>query len=540
MSLRSQHLLRFFDGLTIVIVLAVLAVPSIDAVARPVDERSSLREQRTPAPLPAFPQSFAEFSTFMRRFDTHFRDTFGARDWLLAAHQWLALGALPRDPSPKIVHGHDGWLFWDPANARDVHRGAKPFTPRDLETWVLGIEQRRAACEALGARYVLALAPAKETIYPDYYPPQFAPIGPTRYDQLAEKLARESGVTFVDLRPALHAERAFDDGGDRAYSRLGSHWTHRGASAASRVLLAALPLTGVIVPPREFWHFTLSVERGESLADLTYVADRFQEPLYAVLPLDYEPGVWSETHVGEIQHIFMDDGDPALPKLVLVHDSFAAWILPFLAPHFGRIHAIGQPILPLHIVHENQPDIVIDLHTEHVLDTWGYPPPIPTTPTEALTPRGAPAIRPRLVRLSAKEFANCERLGGELDISALTDIELRGGARALPRTSSTNTGVEIEFTSVGARLVIGGSAITAERQLALHVRITSPGASEMGILWHSRAEGEFSRRNRLVAILQAGENDLLLALKDVPPQSALALMPSRGRYTITAIEVRAR
>lgn len=535
--LRSKSLQRFFDLSTIVIVLTVLVLPSIDALTRPSHERSSLREKRTPAPLPEFPQSFAEFSTWMKRFDTHFRDTFGARDWLLAAHQGLALGAMPRDPSPKIVHGRDGWLYWDPNRARDVHRGARPFSPSDLDAWAFGIEERRAACEARGARYVFALAPAKETIYPDYFPPQFAPIGPTRYDQLVERLALQEELIFVDLRPALHAERAFDRGGNRAYARLGSHWTHRGAGAASRVLLAALPLNGLVPPPREFWKFALGPDPGESLADLTYVADRFVEPNHGVLPIEPEPGIWSEVDVNGIKHTIMEEGNPELPNLVLVHDSFAQWILPFLAPHFGSIHGIGFPVLPVDIVRANQPDLVIDLYTEHVLDTWGYPPQIPTG---MFPPRGADEEQARLARISTERFDSYERIAGEFDVASGSGIELRGGLRATPHPGDTEAGVEVEFASIDSLLVIGSWSIPEKHEVALHLRITTPNACELTVFWRKPKQVSFPRRNSLAVKLREGENGLWLALKGVSSPSALALKLANGRYTISEIEVRSR
>jgi len=534
----SKILRRVLDLLAIVIVLGIVFFPSIDALNRPVDERSSLREQRTPAPMPEFPQSFADFSTWMRRFDAYFRDTFGARDWLLAAHQGIALGDfLPRDPSPKIVHGREGFLYWDPGNAREVHRGARPFTKAKLETWALRIEERRAACEALGARYVFALAPAKETIYPEYMPPQFAPIGPTRYDQLAERLALQSAVTFVDMRPVMHAERAFDQGGHRTYARLGSHWTHRGAGAASRVLLAALPLQGIEPPPRESWRFVRREEPGESLADLTYVADRFREPNFGILPLENDLGIWSVTDVDGARHTIMEEGNPALPNLVLVHDSFAQWMLPFLGPHFGSIHAVGQPTLPVTLIEANQPDIVIDMFTEHVLDTWGVPPPIPTL---APQPGEVRDDQPRLARLSAERFAAYEPLAGEFDVASGSGIELRGGLRALPPSSDAKPGVEIEFTSVDSLFVIKDLTIPADREAALHMRIWSPTRCEMTLFWHTRQQVTFPRRNALTVRLRQGENGIWLALKDIVAPTALALKLANGRYRIADIEVRTR
>jgi hypothetical protein len=128
---------------------------------------------------------------------------------------------------------------------------------------------------ARGVRFVFAVAPDKESIYPERLPPTWSPLGPTTLDRLLAELRRRTDVEIVDLRPALLAEKANDrpEVEDLAYFPRGTHWTPRGAFAASQEILRRIardfPRAGEL-PRTAFRTVAGAPEQEDSWAQILY------------------------------------------------------------------------------------------------------------------------------------------------------------------------------------------------------------------------------------------------------------------------------
>ena len=76
--------------------------------------------------------------------------------------------------------------------------------------------------------------PEKFTIYPEYLPIWVrAGDGPTPYDRIAAGIKQAGRATFIDLRPALRAEKDQR----RLYFKTDSHWNYNGAVIGYRELM---------------------------------------------------------------------------------------------------------------------------------------------------------------------------------------------------------------------------------------------------------------------------------------------------------------
>ncbi|MEQ1893414.1 MAG: hypothetical protein ABL998_12780 [Planctomycetota bacterium] len=362
---------RPLESLTIVLFLLALVAPAVDQLLRPDGARDCRQaEQRPPEPRPGLPRSLVDVAAFPRRYERHYLDTFGLRDVLLrwnSREQWLGLGHLP---VTTWESGRDGWCFYLGEDSRAVHRGMLPFRPGQVDDWVRRLRERQELFAARGIRYLFVLCPNKETIYPEFTPATWAPLGPTRMDEFAARLAAEGDLSFLDLRPALLAAKAEDGIGDRLYTPLGTHWNGRGTFAAYTAIVARLQgELPALVPVRREDCARLPIEgRGDGVGMQLYIDDLVPReghtlrpaagPGYRTLVRPPDPGQGSRT--------VSEKAGPA-PRLLWLHDSFGPYLQDLVAETFSSVHAYWSQDLELTALDEARPDVVLETFVERVL-----------------------------------------------------------------------------------------------------------------------------------------------------------------------------
>lgn len=130
-----------------------------------------------------------------------------------------------------VLVGREGWLFLDRDTNASVHQhcGHLRLNALGRQRWAAYGEGLQGLAASLGAACALLAAPSKEQVMDQYHPLPAAGEGPV--DQVAEILP-----TALLVHP-LAPLRAL---GDAAYYVTDTHWTHRGALAATLALLEAL------------------------------------------------------------------------------------------------------------------------------------------------------------------------------------------------------------------------------------------------------------------------------------------------------------
>jgi len=324
---------------TVVVFVALTLAPAFDCVARPDEARAPTRENRRAAPPPDPITDIDSLTRRPQQYEAWFGDRMGLRDVLLRGSQALRYFVFHTEPSPTLVPGKDGWLFFGSDESVPTHRGVKPLTRVELETWKATLEAERDWCREQGAEFVFAIGPNKQSVYPEKWPDELNVVGPTRLDQLVEYLRRESDVRFLDLRPALAAERAHDrpELGDFTYHVLGSHWAGRGAWAGWNAIASALPepLASRLHRPRELFSSPESPDwRRDSMGEQTYVGDWMRQRNWEWIASDTGDVVYRRDENGRVNGSTRARAD--LPTAVIVHDSFGPWFLENVGPCFSR------------------------------------------------------------------------------------------------------------------------------------------------------------------------------------------------------------
>jgi len=310
--------------------------------------------------------------------DKRFEEQFAWRQRLRDAYnqvRWTAFGALV----PSVLQGKDGWFFYRSEKAKDGPgiddaMGQLRVDAATLERWRTILRARAAEMERRGIRYIAAVAPNKQTIYPDLLPDGVPAhrAGPTRLEQALAHL--DPGLP-IDLTPALRAARAES----QIYFKTDTHWSPTGAFVGYRVLterLAAL-LPGV----EPIGRARLKEVRGPYYGDMSAIAsvpliENAAPRLFGTeeFParcaggaalLTVQASACPPMQIGQLYRTRRDD--ERLPKAVVFHDSFMDAMVPFLAQHFREAVFDRGAVNPAVILQE-KPDVVIEMRVERYLD----------------------------------------------------------------------------------------------------------------------------------------------------------------------------
>jgi alginate O-acetyltransferase complex protein AlgJ len=312
--------------------------------------------------------SLREGARFPEQFDAYFRDNFGWRDRVIRWRHLFKYRVLGESPVADVIVGRNGWLFYsNPSDGLDIRNfgGHWPHDPGDVDGWLRGQEGRRQQYARLGARYLIAVAPDKQSLYPQFVPFRYGPQAPGVMGELLARLSSYPDLTVLDLRSHLR------EAGGELYYKGDTHWNGQGAFTAASViadrLRRDLPSVGAI---RESDY---AVEESmRQVGDLTNMMGLGLPANDRAFTFRRRSGGAREIRSTPLNRVF-EQPVGGLPKAVLLGDSFGEALAPLLADAFSRLHyyrsSIGGPN-PALIV-EEAPGVVILISAERYLPHLG-------------------------------------------------------------------------------------------------------------------------------------------------------------------------
>ena len=374
---------RIVDSAIIVLFALGIGVPMAGGIVGR-KARVAYGENRALAPKPALPRDRAALSTFPARFEAYYADRFGFRGTLLGWNSVAKASWLGISPTPKVAIGRDGWLFLA-EHAMDEYVAARPLPASLLAEWQATLQARNDWLARRGVHFLVVFAPDTQTIYPEYLPARIHRLGSaSRLDQLVDWLGTRSRVPVVDLRDDLRRAKAHE----RVYQRTGSHWNERGAFVAyQRVIEALRPwYPELSALPREAFEDAVEEGPGSDLARMMGLRDVLPEEYLLLRPRaprrahEAAAGFRMPRLAAWRQPRALETADAALPRAIVLRDSFAGALIPFLSEHFARVlYPFTEDLDPV-VVERERPGVVIEEFVERRLM------------------RGAPANRPELAR----------------------------------------------------------------------------------------------------------------------------------------------
>jgi hypothetical protein len=254
------------------------------------------------------------------------------------------------------------------------YRRVSPMTPAEIGRWRSVLEARRDWLARRGIRYLVVVAPNKETIYGDAVPPWFTrAAGPSRLAQLDQAFAGQRGIDLLDLSGALAARTAEV----RTYHFTDTHWNDMGAFAGYGAIARRLEPWFPGLKPLELADVTPEtvVTRGGDLARVCGLQTDLPEPQTQLHPLsavaatfaDGSPITIQRTDVRARNDLETRSPTGEIPSAVILRDSFGEALMPFLSRHFQRGRWIWTDDFPADLIAEVKPSLVIEQTVERKL-----------------------------------------------------------------------------------------------------------------------------------------------------------------------------
>lgn len=520
---------RFADRATIAAFAAALCAPFVDQCVRPGSVREpQTRELRNAAPLPRLEWSVDSFTKFPDAFDEYYLDTFGLRDQLIRGHSLTYYYGLGVSPRKQMVLGRDGWWFSTDHRALEFNRGALPLGREELERWQALLEHQRDVLARRGIEYLFVLAPGKETIYADRLPPEINRVGPSRFDQLYDHLRAHSDLHVLDLRPALLDERKHDRPDDTVYFQLGYHWYGRGAYRAYSEIVRELARKFPVLAPLPLSACKVVDGEEDSGAKAAYIEDFLPQGSACFAPAAPRAQFRGERVWWKMHTLRSTVDDPALPRVLLLHDSMAGYIEALFAEHCSRLNTVWSHEFDISSVDEDKPDVVVVLYIEHVLDE---PPPRPV----ALPRELAEAFDGAARRLFVFDGAHAADADGPRAFAR------EGYPELAPYADEHGAGLAITTHAVSDFVILPRFEVPADGHVILELELDSPAATMLALWSKQPDEARYRRDTRIRRDLVAGRNRVLIELWEPGIDGRLRMRPGLvpGTYILRSFEVRA-
>ena len=345
----------------IALFLALIAAP-LGANLAGLDGANPRAENRAMAAFPPLAWRFGTMAAFPSAFTAWFEDHFGFRATLVRWSGQIRYFGLGVSPSAGVVKGTGDWLFYGDDAGMDDYVRETPLAEEDVAEWRESIVRSRDWLRTQHIAFAFMIAPDKHVLYPEALPVSIRPIGRAyRMDQLYGAL-HGTGVTAVDVRPALHAAKARE----ALYEKTDTHWNERGAFVAYQQLIAAIRKDVPSVPPawtREDFEDVAQDTEAMDLAGMIGLKDVLRETRLRLSPRRprqarvVEPvGYEASANVGRI---VTEIPGSTLPCAVVFRDSFGSGLAPFLSEHFRRVVYLWQNNFAADVIREERPDVVI-------------------------------------------------------------------------------------------------------------------------------------------------------------------------------------
>ncbi|MGB8353312.1 MAG: hypothetical protein WCD79_05455 [Chthoniobacteraceae bacterium] len=367
------------------ILLLLLFIPAISLpLAKQIiigEPATTALEGHEPHPFPKFSPRRKDLTAFAENFEGYYNDHFGFRSLLLDSGNILRVKYFGLSPSPDVIIGKAGWFFYTGGGSLVRLKENTGFTGEQLEAWLHFMERRQHWLGSMGIRYLFVIPRDKQTIYPEFLPSRFSHSSPgCAIDQLIAYISAHSSVQVLDLRDSLLAAKKHD----QVYFTLDSHWNTVGAYAGYSAIIKRLSewFPGLKVVDRSQYNLVTRTAPGGDLARMAGIPsltskwfDLFpakelatQKTMIFDLPGFAGPPIYAS---------FTTEITPPspLPRAVIMRDSYANGLQPYLSQNFSRIsylyyakfgNAEFEKALADFVTAEH-PDVFIDEMLERVM-----------------------------------------------------------------------------------------------------------------------------------------------------------------------------
>ncbi len=386
--IRSEHRSSAVrDWSVIVVFLVMIVAPPVGHYLGFSDtDFIKKTEFRNPSPTPSWPTVLEDWKTFPKVTEQFINDHFGFRSLLSTLNSW-ALMLLGSSGSDLVLLGQSGFMFLNNTLQVEDMRGAARIEDADLDRWIEAMTERSRWLDQRGVKMAVAIIPAKQTVYSEFLPEWAAPIGPSRFDRLMERLQQSDELIVIDTRPAIFEAKKADR--SAVYYQKDTHWTQLGAFSAYLqivdVLKREFPSLEAVTPEQvEIIPDSRKSPGGlKRILNVSWVPDEALGPSVRIKfhsrirSRDVLDGAtWKQRPPGRsgddmtrpsVDHSTLENA----PRVLILRDSFTTALRPFLSETFQDVLYVHHQrnTLDEDLVSFFQPDLVLHILVETALSS---------------------------------------------------------------------------------------------------------------------------------------------------------------------------
>ena len=367
---------------------------------------------------------------FLSELGAYFEDHFAFRNQIVAA-DGVTQGLFGVSTAEGVIKGTDGWLYYT-SSAPDYQR-LNVFTDRAAKNAAENLWLTQFYVESQGADFVLAVAPNKNSLYPEHMPYYYpAGSGETSIEKLTPLLDKYE-VNYADLFALFRAQD------ETLYLMRDSHWNNKGALLAYNAIADAAGMA------HETYAAAAVTRVKDEIGDLGKMA--YSVAAKPEWNYRYDIGQ-TYTYVTPTKSVedalIITENADAKGTLLMFRDSFGNTLLPFFAQNSGKaVFTKTVPYLLDLYMGTYRPDTVIAEKVERNLGDFAKNPPVFPAPVFVLQDTPVPSADGCTVSTAVTEYdTRFTAVSGTLDTALDYDAVyvVTGGLAYRAFTVSTENG----------------------------------------------------------------------------------------------------
>ena len=285
-------------------------------------------------------------------FDDYYQDHFGFREEMVTAFHGSTVSLLGDTLNDDVIIGSGDMLYY--GETIDDYLGINRLSDYDVQRAARILRIQQEYVTASGAGFAFAIAPNKNTVYPEYMPKRLKPTGAFSNRERLTAALMELDVEQISFDFELMARKS--EG--MLYHYHDTHWNQRGAMIGYNAIMAKL-FEGVNYQTYE--DISPEIKTGWA-GDLHYFLfpaseGNMEYPDYGInFVYDTDPQAPGRAVTIGTNSLANDK------SLLLYRDSFGDGLLPYLSANLGRVLYDAEfPYNYASMAAENPDAVVIEL-----------------------------------------------------------------------------------------------------------------------------------------------------------------------------------
>ena len=354
----------------LIYIAAVLMLAAFPFVGMSVAASNETTENKELAGFPRFRSDGTWNVRYLSQLGDYFEDHFAFRQELVAANALIRGRLLGVSASDQVLVGKDGWLYY--TGTLDDYLGRNQMSEKGLTNAVHNIGLMQQYVEDRGSRFLITIAPNKNSVYDSYMPSNYLRSGENNHTRLTP-LLKQAGIHYADLY------EIFEESDECLYLQGDSHWNNKGALLVCRKLLDGLDRE---YDGSAYDSWEVRKEHTGDLAEMLYsVAAKPEDNVY----YDRIPIYAYVNDVEDTEEDWIETINPnGQGRLLMFRDSFGNSMLPILANEFE--YGYFSRLVPYNLgnLDKYHPEYVVVERVERRLSFFAEQPPVMEGPVRVL------------------------------------------------------------------------------------------------------------------------------------------------------------